>query len=101
MSNKKPRLSEDLKPSAKLDASADVDDTDITPWQPSPLIMADPSSIVNASLLTPDSKAQLRDAFSTSCPYQHCVLRDVFDAAVLRAVRDEIVHNVQVCIRGS
>jgi hypothetical protein len=28
-------------------------------------------------------------------PYTHCVLRDVFEPAALKSVRDEIINNIQ------
>jgi hypothetical protein len=52
--------------------------------------------VVQAALLSQESRASLRKAYMSSEPYMHCVFADPFDPATLRRVRDEIINNIQV-----
>jgi hypothetical protein len=50
---------------------------------------------IRPSLLEPASAAALRAAHDSSGPYTHVVLRGLAEPALLRAVRDEVINNVQ------
>jgi hypothetical protein len=50
---------------------------------------------VRASLLEPESAAELRRQHDSSGPYTHVVLKDLAEPALLRAVREEVINNVQ------
>lgn len=51
--------------------------------------------IIRPSLLAPESSAALRAAHDGSGPYTHVVLRDLAEQPLLRAVREEVINNVQ------
>lgn len=54
-----------------------------------------PLSILRPDLLSDESVASLKAAFSGSLPYEHVVLTSPFDPNVLESVRQEIINNVQ------
>ena len=60
----------------------------------------DGAPIIRPSLLAPEGRAALAAEFAAGQPYPHLVLRDVCDPHKLRAVRDEIINNVQARPRG-
>ncbi|GAB4821858.1 hypothetical protein N2152v2_008904 [Parachlorella kessleri] len=51
--------------------------------------------VVRPSLLSEGSRAELKASYSKAQPYPHVVLRDVCDPDCLRAVREEIINNVE------
>lgn len=51
--------------------------------------------IIRESLLTPESAQKLRAEHDSSGPYTHVVLKDLANPDLLRAVRDEVINNVQ------
>jgi prolyl 3-hydroxylase /prolyl 3,4-dihydroxylase len=55
----------------------------------------DASSVLRPSLLEPASLAALAKSYAGAAPFPHAQLEAVFDPAILRAARDEIVEHVQ------
>lgn len=62
---------------------------------PSSSTAAAAANIVNRDYLTPESRTKLRATFDASAPYTHLALRDLFNPAALRQVREEIINNLQ------
>jgi hypothetical protein len=52
------------------------------------------ADVIRQSLLAADSRSQLRQQHDTSGPYTHLVLRDLVNDKLLRAVREEVIHNI-------
>ena len=51
--------------------------------------------VVRPSLLSEGSRAELKASYAQAQPYPHVVLRDVCDPDCLRAVREEIINNIE------
>jgi hypothetical protein len=52
------------------------------------------TAVIRPSLLTPESRQQLRAQLEAAQPYTHVVLRELCDPALLAAVRHEVIHNI-------
>lgn len=52
-------------------------------------------SIIRPSLLSDESRRSLKNAYTASTPYPHCVIPDICNPDLLRRVRDEIIENVE------
>lgn len=52
------------------------------------------AGVINQQLLSSDNRKQLRKDHDTAIPYTHLVLKDLCDEQLLRAVRDEVIHNI-------
>lgn len=50
--------------------------------------------VVNPAILEPEAVSKMAEGYQTSQPYLHCVMTEVFDAQLLRQVREEIIHNI-------
>lgn len=51
--------------------------------------------IVQDRLFSTTCTTQLRQSFDSSIPYNHVIIQDVCAPDVLRAVRDEVINNIQ------
>eukprot|EP00879_Flechtneria_rotunda_P017131 GHRR01017941.1.p1 GENE.GHRR01017941.1~~GHRR01017941.1.p1 ORF type:complete len:466 (+),score=131.78 GHRR01017941.1:259-1656(+) len=51
-------------------------------------------AVIRQDLLSAESRKQLRQQHDAAKPYTHLVLKDLFDPTLLRAVRDEVIHNI-------
>eukprot|EP00882_Tetradesmus_deserticola_P030037 GHRQ01033692.1.p1 GENE.GHRQ01033692.1~~GHRQ01033692.1.p1 ORF type:complete len:140 (+),score=58.34 GHRQ01033692.1:369-788(+) len=52
------------------------------------------ADVVRKSLLSLNSRSELRQQHETSGPFSHLVLKDLADDKLLRAVREEVIHNI-------
>lgn len=52
------------------------------------------AAVIRQSLLSGDSRSQLRQQHDSSGPYTHLVLKELADEQLLRAVREEVIHNI-------
>lgn len=52
------------------------------------------SKVIRQDLFSDDSRSSLRDSLQNAQPYTHVVIKELCDPAVLRAVRDEVIHNI-------
>eukprot|EP00882_Tetradesmus_deserticola_P023445 GHRQ01025512.1.p1 GENE.GHRQ01025512.1~~GHRQ01025512.1.p1 ORF type:complete len:133 (+),score=45.31 GHRQ01025512.1:369-767(+) len=52
------------------------------------------TDVVRKSLLSHNSRSELRQQHDTSGPFSHLVLKDLADDKLLRAVREEVIHNI-------
>jgi hypothetical protein len=52
------------------------------------------ADVIRQSLLSADSRSELRQQHDTAGPYRHLVLKDLVDDKLLRAVREEVIHNI-------
>jgi hypothetical protein len=68
----------DVQPAAKKQKTADCGTADV----------------IRQSLLSDESRSELRKQHDTSGPYTHLVLKDLVNDKLLRAVRDEVIHNI-------
>jgi hypothetical protein len=50
--------------------------------------------VIREDLLSSSSRGRLRQEHDTSGPYTHVVLKDLCEPDLLRAVRDEVIHNI-------
>lgn len=48
--------------------------------------------VVSPALL--ESAASLAEQYKSAQPYRHCVMTSVFDVELLKAVREEIINNI-------
>jgi hypothetical protein len=51
--------------------------------------------IIRPSLLSDESRAELKAGYAKASPYPHVVFKDVCDPELLRAVREEIINNIE------
>eukprot|EP00887_Chlorella_sp_A99_P006370 scaffold3.g6370.t1 len=56
--------------------------------------------IIRPGLLSEESRAALRAQYVAAAPYPHCVIAALADPAKLRAVREEIIENVQATYKA-
>jgi len=56
---------------------------------------SDSSKVIRQSLFSDESRSRLRDELQGAQPYTHVVIQELCDPAVLRAVREEVIHNIQ------
>eukprot|EP00878_Enallax_costatus_P041325 GHUV01048021.1.p1 GENE.GHUV01048021.1~~GHUV01048021.1.p1 ORF type:complete len:135 (+),score=21.84 GHUV01048021.1:202-606(+) len=73
----------DLEPSAKRLKTA-----------PAGTAATGTAGVIRPGLLSADNRTQLRRDHDTSGPYTHLVLKNLCDEQLLRAVRDEVIHNI-------
>jgi hypothetical protein len=52
------------------------------------------ADVIRQSLLSDDSRRELRTQHDSAGPYTHVVLKDLVNDKLLRAVRDEVIHNI-------
>lgn len=52
------------------------------------------SKVIRQSLFSEQSRSKLHEELHTAQPYTHVVIQELCDPAVLRAVREEVIHNI-------
>jgi hypothetical protein len=52
------------------------------------------SKVIRQDLFSDGCRSKLRDDLQSAQPYTHVVIRELCDPTVLRAVRDEVIHNI-------
>jgi Rps23 Pro-64 3,4-dihydroxylase Tpa1-like proline 4-hydroxylase len=52
------------------------------------------SKVVRPDLFSDESRSRLHKELHSAQPYTHVVIKDLCDPTVLRAVREEVIHNI-------
>lgn len=52
------------------------------------------TKVIRPDLFSEQSRTRLREELQTAQPYTHVVIQDLCDPAVLRSVREEVIHNI-------
>lgn len=52
------------------------------------------TQVIRPDLFSEQSRTRLQEELQTAQPYTHVVIQDLCDPAVLRSVREEVIHNI-------
>jgi Rps23 Pro-64 3,4-dihydroxylase Tpa1-like proline 4-hydroxylase len=52
------------------------------------------NKVIRQTLFSDESRKKLHDDLHNAQPYTHVVIKDLCDPTVLRAVREEVIHNI-------